>query len=254
MFCEVHRKQARMFAATFVKSGEITKPADIYRPDEDSQGDEPTPQSRGPDATATTTPSADATPSGADAPRPAEQAATTAQLDARIKMKHELNKQIHEALGEVRARSADPSARADKRWPQLSIYFVHERLHVRPYYTIIPRLLAGDAPDAATLPFALDDDTVTRALGEGGEVFLALWAEFENHYDRLRDRRLQNLDLQLSTYAGVIALNEHIPAMPMDRNLATFVQKTVAPSGKAFVRVAPNELGPVRRLLRHERW
>jgi len=146
------------------------------------------------------------------------------------------------AMEKIRERAAVDAQRDHSRWPQISVYYMHDRLLCRAYYSIIPHAAGVGAPEAS---FGVADPCVANALAEGGVIFQRFAAVFEDHAPRLRDRSLQTLDLHLLTYAGVVAINEHLPNQD-EHNLASFALR----EGEFL----PVEAAEVRQRVAHERW
>ena len=62
---------------------------------------------------------------------------------------------------------------------------------------------------------------LATALRANGSVFCAFAEQMERADERLRERKVQTLDLHFLTYAGLVAINENLPTQ-RERNLATF--------------------------------
>lgn len=127
------------------------------------------------------------------------------------------------------------------RWPQISVYFLNDHWHARPYYAIVPR--RDGEENATVVPFTMAD--ARPAFKPGRPIFDTLAEQFEAHLDELEKHQLQQLDIHFITYAGVIAINAH-QKTSSDRNLATFKLE----NGE-FV---PTDLDEVQGRLRRPAW
>ncbi len=218
MFCEKHRNQAELFSASF-------GPAPGEESDASTSG-------------APGDPSRPASPISA----PASATTTGATVVATRIDTDGLISRVAAAFDKIRDRAREHAERDANRWPQISIYCLHDRLHARPYYSIVPRNQDGAAP---LRTYLLTENRVLDAVSDGGDVFAELVEQFEQQRERLTQRELQTLDIHFLNYAGLIAINEHLPDQT-ERNLVTFELKD-----QEFVRVAAAE---VHDRLRHERW
>ncbi|MEE8410066.1 MAG: hypothetical protein V3T05_10695 [Myxococcota bacterium] len=138
-------------------------------------------------------------------------------------------------------KSESKENEVNPRWPQISVYYLNDCWHARPYYAVVPRRDGGDHGSVA--PFAMAD--ARRDFEPGRMVFDALVEQFETHLDDLKNHQVQALDIHFITYAGVIAINAHHPNRA-DRNLATFKLE-----GGEFV---PTELDEVSERFRRPAW
>lgn len=220
MFCERHRSQAELFSASFGHSAG------------DGHGESTSAEPAYPSLSASQT-------SDAPEPFPVRQDATASATTIDIAG---LTARVAVAFDKIRERAREHAERDANRWPQISIYCLHDRLHARPYYSIIPRNRDMEAPLSTYL---LTENRVLDAVSDSGDVFAELVEQFEQRRDRLTQRDVQTLDLHFLTYAGLIVINEHLPDQS-EKNLVTFELKD-----QKFVQVDAAE---VRDRLRHERW
>ncbi|MFC1609390.1 hypothetical protein ACFL6C_00390 [Myxococcota bacterium] len=141
----------------------------------------------------------------------------------------------------VRKRLAAGNDADANRWPQISVYYLEDRLFARPYFSIVPA--PDDNPSLSLLD--LSSTAVASALAQGGNVLEAIVELFETHLDDLKTHTIQTLDVHFVTYAGLIAINRHAPG-EKDINLITFETRE---SGLAAV-----PIDDVRQRLRHTQW
>jgi hypothetical protein len=208
IFCEAHRSRAQLFARSFA-AGETTAttPTELEHAVEAAH------------------PAPSAAP--AHTPTPAERAIEASPLH-------------HSVLDAFARIAAHAKARTESRWPQISIYFVGEKLLARPYYSIVPSR-AGERASG----LSPDSDALRLALEPASPVMQEIVARFAERTDDLKSRKLQSLDLHLLTYAGLVALNEN-PLGKAEKNLAVFDLN----GGK----IERTTLDAVRPRLRHDRW
>lgn len=247
MFCADHHRQAQIFSASF-QSSESDEPE--ARAPRAAPPDVATPSSPGSESANMGLPEVGpgAQPTN-EHPRTRRPSTTTSSLrvdeepyESNDTSREALAYRVVTALEKVRSRAREHVQRDANRWPQISIYLVHNKLLARPYYTIVP--VTHDHVHAGPT-FAVTDHEVLDALGQGGVVFDDLAKRFEENLEALRSRELQTLDVHLLNYAGVIAINQHFPSQ-REVNLVAF-----ALQGDAFRRV---DLEDVRPRLRHRRW
>jgi hypothetical protein len=237
-FCEEHLQQAKVFSATFAA------------PEGDAESAE----------APTATESGDAPSAARPASAPPRQrrgtvATTTGKfaLEEVVFAPNDLSAaalayRLERLFEQVRARAAGHAERDANRWPQLSVYTLHDKLLARAYYTIIPAAQGGEGagPSATAVPtYELDAAALSEALGPQGVVFEALAHAFAENKAALLARQVQTLDVHLMTYAGLVAITKHL-ANQRDEQVATFVFE-----GGAFKSVAAAE---VTGRLRHDRW
>lgn len=252
MFCTTHQQQAKLFAAAFAEGGspeggdttEASLP-EVAPPPENSRSSRGTTRSRRTRRLSTTTTSL----------RREEELL----FDPSDTSREALAYRINECLEKVRNRAREQGERDGERWPQISVYTLYNEVIARPYYSIIPR-----AAKAATMgegagstnrddsdlqsaghTYRVTDNRIIDAMANGGVVFDAFADLFEDRLHALQERQVQTLNIHFLTYAGLIAINEHLPDQ-RERNLTTFYIQ-----GSEFVETPAEE---VRHRLHHERW
>ena len=224
IFCEQHRSQAQLFSATFGS--------------DDEHGDGQA--GLGPGITLTK-----GRPTSGRRPAFARDGGALMTTEAEPELTgSELARMVRDSFDKIRERAKALAIRDAARWPQISIYYLHDRLHTRAYYSIIPEAGEGESSPSS---FKLVDEPVQEAITGDGLVLSRLEELFVERAESLRGRTLQTLDLHLLTYAGLIAINEHFPNQ-REENLATFA---LGAGGEGFTAVDPAE---VSARLRHMRW
>jgi hypothetical protein len=214
LFCSAHRAAAARFAAAFAPGAVPVSPA-------------PTAQTP---ASAAPTPQTPASAADADTPL-----ATAPRNEEEI----ELAEALLPIWTEVRARAAKNDPQDAGRRPLLSVYIVAQRLHVRAFWAIVPAAV-GDAR-----PLPPTSELLAEAMAPNGAVFAAVAEHYAALAPELRRGAVQSLDVQIVTYAGVVAINATRPEGKVDRRAALVLRDG------SFVATSPDA---VRDLLSRERW